>query len=56
MLASLSEETQLVLAIIGIAILFGIVLWNTKRNRKKLYHREQRNFKKNYAKKKHQRL
>lgn len=52
MLNTLSEENQLIIAIIGIAILFAIVLWNSKRNSSKLYHRDQRNFKKNYFKKK----
>ncbi|TYP70855.1 hypothetical protein [Aquimarina intermedia] len=52
MFSSLSEETQLVLAIIAIALLFGLVVWNSKKNKSKLYHRDQRNFRKNYYKKK----
>ncbi|MEW7292647.1 hypothetical protein [Aquimarina sp. 2304DJ70-9] len=52
MFDSLSEETQLILMIIGIAILFLAVSWNTKRNKDKLYGRKKRNFKNNYLKKK----
>lgn len=51
MFNALSEETQLTLVIIGIALLFIIVIWNSKRNKKKLYSRDQRNFRKNYQKK-----
>lgn len=35
-----------------IPIAFLIVLWNNKRNNKKLYQRKSRNFKENYLKKK----
>ncbi len=52
MLDSLSEETQLILMIVGIGILFVFVSLNTKRNKSKLYNRGKRNFKKNYLKKK----
>lgn len=52
MFDSLSEENQIILAIIGIAILFAIVMWNSKRNKKKLYNRDGRDFRKNYFKKK----
>lgn len=52
MFDSLSEETQLILVIIGIAILFAVVMFNTKRNKRKLYDRENRDFRKNYFKKK----
>ncbi len=52
MFDSLSEETQLILMIIGIAVLFALVSWNTKRNKNKLYGRKKRNFKKNYFDKK----
>jgi len=52
MFDSLSEENQLILAIVSIAILFAIVIWNGKRNKHKLYHRDSRDFRKNYAKKK----
>lgn len=51
----LSEETQLILLVIAIAILFIVVMWNTKRNKQKLYNREQRQFRKNYLKKKKKR-
>lgn len=52
MLDTLSEETQLILLVIGIAILFLLVSWNHKRNKNKLYDRDKRNFRKNYLKKK----
>lgn len=52
MFDSLSEENQLIIVIIGISILFILVLWNTKRNKRKLYNRTNRDFKKNYFKKK----
>ncbi len=51
MLDSFSEETQLILVVIGIAILFAIVMWNSGRNKKKLYHRVNRDFRNNYLKK-----
>ncbi len=51
MLDTFSEETQLILVVIAIAILFAVVSWNTKRNKNKLYHRDKRNFRKNYEKK-----
>ncbi len=51
-LKSLSEETQLILLIVAIAILFGLVLLNNKRNNKLRYDREKRKFNKNYYKKK----
>ncbi len=47
-----SEETQLVVVIIGIALLFFIVRWNSGRNKRKLYNRDKRDFRKNYLKKK----
>jgi len=52
MFDALSEETQLVLVVIGIALLFVIVRWNSGRNKKKLYNRDTRDFRKNYFKKK----
>ncbi len=52
MLDALSEEIQLIILIIIIAVLFFLVSWNNKRNKNKLYHRDQRNFRKNYLKKK----
>ncbi|WP_459209921.1 hypothetical protein [Aquimarina rhabdastrellae] len=48
MLASISEENQLILLIIAIAILFALVRWNSKRNKNRLYNRDERNFRKNY--------
>ncbi|MEW7280072.1 hypothetical protein ABW636_15870 [Aquimarina sp. 2201CG1-2-11] len=48
----LSEQTQLILTVLAIAVLFVIVSWNTKRNKNKLYNRDKRNFRKNYEKKK----
>ncbi|WP_158447887.1 hypothetical protein [Aquimarina longa] len=52
MLEALSEENQLILMILGIAILFIAVSWNTKRNKNKLYNRKDRSYKKNYFEKK----
>lgn len=52
-LKNLSEETQLVLLIIAIAILFILVILNNKRNKKLRYDREKRHFNRNYYKKKH---
>jgi len=52
MLDSLSGELQLILMIVGIAILFALVSWNNKRNKNKLYHRNKRDFKQNYLAKK----
>ena len=52
MFSSISEETQLILSIIGIAILFVLVMWNSKRNNRKLYGRNKRDFRKNYFEKK----
>ena len=48
LLNSLSEETQLLLVIIAIALLFVLVLLNNKRNKKLRYDRDKRNFNKNY--------
>ncbi len=56
MFNSLSEETQLILLVIGIAILFAIVSWNHKRNKQKLYDRDKRNFRKNYHNRKKKKL
>lgn len=56
MFDSLSEENQLIVMIIGIALLFVIVMWNTKRNKQKLYHRDNRDFRKNYQRKKKSKL
>ena len=50
-LNSLSEETQLILLIVAIAVLFVLVLFNNKRNKKLRYDRDKRNFNKNYYKK-----
>ncbi len=52
MFDSLSEEIQLILMVIGIAILFVAVSWNTKRNKRRFYDRNKRNFRKNYMDKK----
>ncbi|WP_298313415.1 hypothetical protein [uncultured Aquimarina sp.] len=52
MFDTLSEETQLVLVVIGIALLFFVVRWNSGRNKNKLYNRDKRDFRKNYFKKK----
>jgi len=52
MFDALSEETQLVIVVIGIALLFVIVRWNSARNKKKLYNRDTRDFRKNYFNKK----
>ncbi|WP_164914169.1 hypothetical protein [Aquimarina sediminis] len=52
MLEALSEETQLILMVIAIAILFVFVSLNTKKNKNKLYNRDERNYRKNYFKKK----
>ncbi len=51
MFDTLSEETQLVIVVIGIALLFFIVRWNSGRNKRKLYDRDKRDFRKNYFKK-----
>lgn len=51
-LAELSSDIQVILLIVGIALLFGIVLWNNKRNQHKRYNRDKRNFRKNYHEKK----
>ncbi len=52
MFDALSEETQLIVMVIGIAVLFVAVMWNTNRNRNKLYGRNKRDFRKNYFTKK----
>ncbi|WP_378177029.1 hypothetical protein [Aquimarina sp. SS2-1] len=52
MFDSLSEETQLILVVIAIALLFFAVRWNSGRNKKKLYDRDKRDFRKNYYNKK----
>jgi FtsZ-interacting cell division protein ZipA len=52
MLEHISAENQLILVVIAIAILFVLVLWNNKRNQKKRYEREQRNFRKTFYNKK----
>jgi len=52
MFESISEETQLILVLIGIALLFFVVRWNSARNKRKLYNRDKRDFRKNYFKKK----
>jgi hypothetical protein len=52
MFDQLSAENQLILVVIGIAILFVLVLLNNKRNAKKRFEREQRNFRKNFYSKK----
>lgn len=52
MLDSLSVATQLILTIIGIAILFFLVFANNRRNKRKEQLRKQRNFQKNYTEKK----
>ncbi len=53
-LNNLSEETQLIFLIIAIALLFVLVLFNNKRNKKLRYDRDKRFFNKNYYKKKRQ--
>lgn len=52
MLEQISAENQFILLVIGIGILFVLVLTNNKRNRKKRFEREQRNFRKNFYSKK----
>lgn len=52
MLENLSEETQLIIAIIGIAVLCLIVFANNRHNKRKQYQRKNRNFQKNYHEKK----
>lgn len=54
MFDTISEEAQLILTVIVIAVLFVLVTWNTKRNKNKLYNRNERNYRKNYFKKKTQ--
>jgi FtsZ-interacting cell division protein ZipA len=51
-LESLSADLQLVLLIVGIALLFGLVYWNNKRNQHKRYNRSKRNFRQNVLEKK----
>ena len=51
-----TEKSQLIFVIIGIAILAYLVYLNSKRNQKKLYHRQERNFRKNYYQKKNNKL
>ncbi len=52
LLESLSADLQLVLLIVGIALLFGLVFINNKRNQNKRYHRSKRNFRQNFEEKK----
>lgn len=55
MFESLSGETQLILMVIGIAVLFILVFYNTRRNKNKLYNRRKRNFKDNVIHKRKER-
>lgn len=52
MLENLSEQTQLILIVALLAILFFAVLKNNKRNREKRYDRKSRNFRENFYEKK----
>ncbi|RZT00277.1 hypothetical protein [Aquimarina brevivitae] len=52
MFDSLSEETQLLVMVLGLALLFILVMWNTKRNSSKFYGRKKRDFRKNVQEKK----
>lgn len=52
LLESLSADFQLVILIVGIAILFLVVFWNNKRNQHKRYNRTKRNFRQNVEVKK----
>ncbi len=49
---SFSELNQLIFLIVGIAGLFLLVFWNTKRNKNKRFNRKNRDFRKNYYDKK----
>ena len=51
MFESLSGETQLILLIAGIAVLFLWVVRNSRRNKEKLYKRRGRTFKDNMRQK-----
>ncbi|MAQ40103.1 hypothetical protein [Mesonia oceanica] len=55
MLENLSEQTQLILIVVLLAILFFAVLKNNKRNKEKRYDRKSRNFRENIYKKKKER-
>ncbi|MFN2261441.1 MAG: hypothetical protein ABR595_05200 [Psychroflexus sp.] len=52
MLEKLSPEMQFILVIVGLAILFLLVLLNNKRNKKKRFDRDKRNFRRNFYDKK----
>ncbi|MCH8534037.1 MAG: hypothetical protein LAT51_03115 [Flavobacteriaceae bacterium] len=52
MLENISEEYQIIGVVVVLAILFLLVVWNHRRNTKKQYNRDKRNFRKNYFKKK----
>ncbi|MAQ75473.1 MAG: hypothetical protein CL613_03970 [Aquimarina sp.] len=51
MFDSLSEETQLIIMVVGLAALFALVMWNTKRNKEKFYGRRKRDFRRNFKEK-----
>lgn len=52
MLENISAENQLIGIVIFLAIMFLLVVLNHRRNTKKQYDRNKRNFRKNYFKKK----
>lgn len=55
MLEKVSAEIQLILVILLIAILFLLVILNNKRNQKKRFDREGRNFRTNFYNKREKR-
>lgn len=52
MLEQFSPDIQFILVIVGIAVLFLLVLFNNKRNKRKRYDRKHRNFRQNFYEKK----
>lgn len=48
MVSDISIEGQVLFLILLIALLFSLVIVNNKRNKKKQYERESRNFRKNF--------
>ncbi|MFO7701436.1 MAG: hypothetical protein R6V37_00430 [Psychroflexus maritimus] len=52
MLESISAENQIIAIVIFLALMFLLVVFNHRRNTKKQYNREKRNFRKNYFEKK----
>jgi len=51
MLENISEETQLILVVALLAILFFAVIKNNNRNKEKRYDRKSRNFRRNFYEK-----